>query len=249
MKTCNYNKYWLFIPLILIFCIPISNAGDDVVVHPTGVTGHDGGNWPTTLGHLTDMLNATKVGFLTTDHRPGINTSADTSNGTNNPSVWVWNDVSYQATWHANSILDSGTSANGKIGWAVLDLGNIVNRLSKLYMWASSTPQTGGGTEQVRNYNIYYSSGVGIDALPPMPNSKGTTGDYDFSSGDWILIGSNTLGSVHGAVSNTNNLNLVSARYIGIEVMTIGGVDNRLAIAQIEITMTPPPAGTVIYFK
>lgn len=240
------KKYYII--LILICLISMLSMAADVVVHPTGVTGHDGGNWPATLGHLTDMLNGTKVGFLTADHSPGMGTSADTSEGTNNPAVWTWSGT-YQQTWHANSILNSGTSLNGKIGWVVIDFGEIVNGLSKLYMWASATSQTDSGKEQVRNYNLYYSSGVGTNALPPMPDSKTTRGDYDFSSGDWTLIGSNTLGSVHGAVSNTNMLNGVSARYIGIEIMTIAAVDTRMAIAQVEITRTLPPSGTLISFK
>lgn len=203
------------------------------IVDVVGITGHDGGNWPATLGHLTDMVNGSD---------PSILATADTSTGMTlvdpaDPSTWTWSG-GYQQTWHANSIL-SGTSS-GKIGWVVMDLGSVVGNLENLYMWASSTGQTGGGTEQVRNYNIWYSSGVGINALPAMPNSKATTGDYDFTVGDWVSAGSNTLGSAHGAVSNTNALGGISARYIGIEVMSIGGVDNRMAIAQIEITAADP---------
>lgn len=240
----------IIVMMVVSVCVGVcaTFAAQEVVVHPTGVTGHDGGNWPDYAGHLTDMLNGTDVGFLTPDHLPGMDTSADTSEGTNNPAVWTWSGA-YQNTWHANSILVSSNSLNGKIGWAVIDLGEVVGGLSKLYMWASSTSQTDSGKEQVRDYNLYYSSGVGIDALPPMPNSKSTTGDYDFSSGDWTLIGSNTLGSVHGAVSNTNVLGGISARYIGIEVMTIASVDTRMAIAQVEITRALPPSGTLITIK
>lgn len=244
-------KKMIMMMVVVSACVGVCTtfAAQEVVVHPTGVTGHDGGNWPDYAGHLTDMLNGTDIGFLTPDHLPGMDTSADTTEGTNNPAVWTWANGTYQATWHANSILASTNSANGKIGWVVIDLGEVVGGLSKLYMWASSISATESGKEQVRDYNLYYSSGAGIDALPPMPKSKGTTGDYDFSSGDWTLIGSNTLGSVHGAVSNTNVLGGVSARYIGIEVMTIAGVDTRMAIAQVEITRALPPAGTVLIIK
>ncbi len=236
--------------ILVVVCLVAGQtfAAQEVVVHPVGVTGHDGGNWTDYRGHLTDMLNGTDVGFLTPDHLPGMNTSADTSEGTNNPAVWTWSG-DYQNTWHANSLLASTNSLNGKIGWAVIDLGTVVDGLANLYMWASSIAQTDSGKEQVRNYNLYYSSGVGIDTLPAMPKSKSTTGDYDFSSGDWTLIGSNTLGSVHGAVSNTNLLGGVSARYIGIEVMSIAAVDTRMAIAQVEITRALPPSGTIVVIK
>lgn len=237
-----------FLVIMAFVCFGVSEmyAVQDVVVNVTGITGHDGGNWTTTVGHLTDMINASDPTIISTSPvaTPGM-TLVDPAD----PSTWIWSSGSYQQTWHANSILDSGTSANGKIGWVVLDFGEVVDRLANLYMWASSTGQTGGGTEQVRDYNLYYSSGVGITALPSMPNSTSTTGDYDFSVGDWTLSGSNTLGSADGAVSNTNSLGLVSARYIGIEVMTIGGVDNRCAIAQVEVTRTLPPSGSQITLR
>jgi len=212
-------------------------ANAETVVNVTGITGHDGGNWPATAGHLTDMVNASN---------PTLIPTADTTTGMTlvtpaDPSTWTWAG-DYKTTWHANSILDSGTSINSKIGWVVMDFGSVVNNLENLYMWASSTGNTGSGDEQVQNYNLYYSSGIGIDTLPAMPLSKGTTGDYDFSSGDWASVGSNTLGTASGAVANTNALGGVSAQYIGVEVMTIGGVDTRMAIAQIEVTAVPEPS-------
>ncbi|MBT8043882.1 MAG: PEP-CTERM sorting domain-containing protein [Verrucomicrobiae bacterium] len=218
------------------------SANAATIVPVTGITGHDGGNWPATFGHLSDMVNASDPTIIATSDT----TSGMTLNDPADPATWTWTSGSYQQTWHANSILDSTSTINSKIGWVVMDLGTVVDNLENLYMWASSTGQTAGGAEQVRNYNLYYSSGVGIAALPAMPNSKGTTGDYDFSSGDWASVGSNTLGSAHGAVSNTNSLGGISARYIGIEVMTIGGDDDRMAIAQVEITAVPEPSTTAL---
>ena len=51
----------------------------------TAVTGHDGGNWPVTLGHLTDMVNGLNPGSMGEDHEPGMNTSADPTD----PSTWT----------------------------------------------------------------------------------------------------------------------------------------------------------------
>jgi len=215
-----------------------SNAAS--IVDVTGITGHDGGNWTDTLGHLTDMVNATNPTLIPTS--PEATSGMDTSDP--DPANWTWTSGSYQQTWHANSELDNTTSANGKIGWVVMDFGNVVDDLENMYMWASSTSQTLSGAEQVRNFNIYHSSGSGISALPAMPNSKGTTGDYDFSIGDWAQIGSTQdLGTASGAVNVIQSLGGISARYIAIEVMTIGDMsEDRMAIAQVEFTAVPEPS-------
>ncbi|MFO7821517.1 MAG: PEP-CTERM sorting domain-containing protein [Lentisphaeria bacterium] len=148
--------------------------------------------------------------------------------------------------------MDSTTSTNSKIGWEVMDFGSVVDNLENAYLWAS------GGTsedEQVNAYNVYYSSGAGIDALPAMPKSQGTTGDYDFSSGDWTQIGStnNLAKYVDGSLSNTVALGGVSAQYIGIEVLSTYGDDNlvtnadqRLAIGQVEFTAVPEPSSLAL---
>ena len=235
----------------LVIGLNASSMAIDQVVHPTGVTGHDGGNWPATLGHLTDMLNATKIGFLTADHAPNVDTSADTSQGTNNPAVWKQNG-NYQNNWSANSKLDTNTTANAKCGWAVIDLGQIINRLSNVFIWGAPGANDG---EEAKEINMYYSSGVGIDTLPAMPNSKSTTGDYDFSVGDWVKVNSGYINLPYKPTTGltpqaTQNMGLVSARYIGVEIITMwDSAKTRPAIGQIEITMTPPPAGTVIYFQ
>ncbi len=216
--------------LVLTTCFGLSA---DKVVNPTGVTGHDGGNWPSTLGHLTDMLNATDVGFLTGDHNPGIDTSPDPAD----PSTWTYAGNSWPQEWKANSRL-AGTPS-GKIGWAVIDLGATLSKLSSMFLWNVRGQST---TENTEDFNVYYSSGVGIDALPAMPNSKSTTGDYDFTSGDWIKLNDSGVLTlpVNGANNNTPQLTVdlaeVSARYIGIEIMTAGGAASRVGIAHAEIT-------------
>ncbi len=128
-----------------------------------------------------------------------------------------------------------------------MDFGSVVDNLDTMYMWASSSGNTQSGAEQVRNFNIYHSSGVGIASLPGMPQSKATTGDYDFSLGDWAQIGSTQdLGTSTGAPNVSQSLGGVSAQYVAIEVMSIGGVDNRMAIAQIEFTAVPEPSAAIL---
>ena len=239
------TKKNIVLTLTVVAIMSIGAVANADIVPVTGITGHDGGNWPSTNGHLTDMVNALTPNLIISA-TPGMDTSADPAD----PSQWTWSG-SYQQTWHANSVLagvgDPGNSIpaaiNNKMGWVIMDFGSIVADLENAYLWASSKGQTGSGAEQVQNYNLYYSSGAGITSLPSMPNAKDTRGDYDFSIGDWTQIGStNILGQADGAVSNTIALGGVSAQYIGIEVLSIYGVDNRMAIAQVEITAAPEPA-------
>ncbi len=210
------------------------------VIPVTGITGHDGGNWPSWYGHLTDMINGSDNTIL--DPGDGPTSGMDTSVDPADPATWTWSG-GYQQTWHANSVLDSATSSNNKLGWVVMDLGVVTANLENAYFWASGGASPG---EQVKGYNLYYSSGVGIDALPAMPQSKGTTGDYDFSSGDWSLITAGNLGTASGALDSTVALGGVSAQYIGIEITSLQGDKTRMAIGQVEITQIPEPTSFIL---
>jgi hypothetical protein len=211
-----------------------TNAG---VVPVTGITGHDGGNFSPTLGHLTDMVNATNIGWATTDHNPGITTSA----APNNPALWVNNSGTWQSEWLANSRLNPTTSSNSKIGWVVVDFGSVKPDLENMYLWNGryNVPNK----EDTRNFNIYYSSGVGINALPARPNSTVKTADYNFSSGDWTQLGTtSTLASPSSPFGPNAIIDLqrISARYIGIEILTAengtGLTTDRVGLAQVEFT-------------
>jgi hypothetical protein len=236
------NKRIIWAGIVFIHILHFGNAAIEVV-NPTGVTGHDGGNWPSTLGHLTDMLNTTDVGFLTGDHNTGM-TVVDA----NDPSTWTYSGGSWGQEYKGNSRLSG--ALNSKIGWIVIDLGSEVTSLSNMFFWNCRSQST---TENMQDFNLYYSSGVGIDALPAMPNSKGTTGDYDFSSGDWTKLnaGGNLVLPVNGSNNNTPQLTIdledISAQYLGIEVLTTGdNTKTRIGIAQIEIARTrKPPSGTL----
>ena len=171
------------------------------VVPVTGITGHNGGNFSPTLGHLTDMVNATNIGWATSDHNPGINTSA----APNNPALWVNNTTTWQSEWLASSRLNSTTSANNKIGWVVMDFGSVKADLENIYLWNCRFNVAG---EDTRNFNIYYSSGVGINALPARPNSTVSAGDYNFSSGyqeEWMAtylkVGATVTPGLNGKVA------------------------------------------------
>jgi alpha-galactosidase len=211
-------------------------ASHAAVVPVTGVTGHDGGNWPATLGHLSDMVNALNPGWATGDHNTGMDTSANLSD----PATWIYSGSNWQQEWKANSRLNPLTSSNAKIGWSVLDLGSSTPALQNLYLWNVRSQNT---TENVATYNLYYADSP-TATLPAMPNSKSITGDYNFSSGGWTLL--NTGGALSLPVNGSNNntpqaivaLGGISARYIGIEILTAGGTATRVGLAQVEITRT-----------
>jgi len=218
----------------------IANAA---VVPVTGITGHDGGNWAPTLGHLTDMINGSNPSLSgTADPNPGM-----TVNNPSDPSTWTYAGNNWQQEWLANSMLDPGTSANAKVGWAVFDLGGTVAGLGNIYLWNNNATNPG---EHTNTYNVYYATAP-VATLPARPNSKATTGDYNFSSGGWTLL--NTGGPLTLPRNNTDGvgpqgivaLGGISARYIGIEILTAGGAVNRVGLAQVEFTQivddTEPP--------
>jgi hypothetical protein len=219
---------------LLASLIGLSGLAHAAVVPVTAITGHNGGNFLTTLGHLTDMVNATNPGWATSDHNPGINTSA----APNNPALWVNNSANWQSEWLANARLNSTTSANNKIGWVVMDFGSVKADLENIYLWNCRHNSPG---EDTRNFNIYYSSGVGINTLPARPNSTVNAGDYNFSTGDWTRLGSTffTLPSPASPFgpNATIDLQRISARYIGIEILTAENTTaTRVGLAQVEFT-------------
>lgn len=224
----------------------VTTSANADVINVASVTGHDGGNWPATLGHLTDMVNGSNVGGIgTSDHNPGMDTSADPTD----PATWLYSGSSWQTEWKANSRLDSITASNSKIGWAALDLGSVIGGLDKMYLW---NVRFQNNTENVATYNIYYSDTPTV-GLPSTPNSKQNIGDYDFSSGGWTLLNG---GGALGLAQNTSNNNTpqsivalggISAQYIGLEILTAGNgtVAGRVGLAQVEITSAaaiPEPA-------
>lgn len=235
----------------IIAAIGMASAAHAAVITVTGVTGHNGGNWNGTLGHLTDMVNGNGSNdFGTADHFTGMDTSADI----NDPSQWVHNSNSWQSEWLGSTILDSSNSLNSKIGWAVFDFGSVTAGLENIYIWSNRS--VGGSGERTNAYNIYYSSGTGIDTLPSMPNSGQVSntqaanpgyavqGDYDFSSGDWTQLGSYNLQqpSSPWGPDATESLGGISAQYIGIEIISGHGTDDRIGLGQVEFTAIPEPS-------
>ena len=235
------------IRIIIPLVASAMTASAATVVPVTGITGHDGGNWPDWAGHLTDFVNGSDPSILdplvSDTPAPGM-TVVDPAD----PATWTWSG-GYANTWHANSFVPSGAE-NGKLGWVVVDFGEVVSGLENAYFWGTGQ---GGVGEFVDGFNIYTSSGVGIDALPAMPKSKGTTGDYHFSSGDWSFVASGNMNTTAnnqaGPLDTTVALGGVSARYVGIEIMSMHGTPDatpRMAIAQVEFTAVPEPSAALL---
>ena len=225
------------------------NTSSTAVVTVTGITGHNGGNWGPFNGHLSDAANGNLSDDLGTgaDHLPSMDTSTDI----NDPSTWLYTHTQgWKNEWDANGRLDPLVAANGKIGYMILDFGSVVPNLETLYLW--SQRDSARSTEGMKDYNLYFSSGAGIDALPAMPQSKGwangseAAADYDFSSGDWTQLGSTQtlpLSSAPYLPDNTVALGGISAQYIAIEIITAHGEDNRVGFAQVEVTASTGGVG------
>lgn len=230
--------------------LALAGAANAAVVPVQAISGHNGGNYQSYYGHLSDMVNGLDPSIINTgagadNTKPGMDTTPDPSD----PATWLnTTPNSWQNEWLANGRLDSTTSANNKIGWVIVDFGSVISDLENIYMWACQMNSPG---EDARDFNLYYSSGGGIDAIPAMVASKQwangsqANADYDFSSGDWTQIGStNTLASPTGdGVTAIHSLGGVSAQYIAIEILTAENTDpnDRVGIAQIEFTSNVVP--------
>lgn len=105
--------------------------------------------------------------------------------------------------------------------------------------------------EYTDTYNIHYATAPGV-SLPPTPNSKVKAGDYDFSSGGWALLNRGGALTLPHDTSNstppeaTVALGGISARYIGIEILTAGDGTGtgRVGLSQVEVTAAVGPGGS-----
>jgi hypothetical protein len=239
------TKKNIILALAVAAIMSIGAVANADIVPVTGVTGHDGGNWGPYLGHLTDMVNGANpiaIGGATGGDLgdPGMDITADPTD----PSTWKYAGSAWGQEWKGNSRLDATGTLNNKIGYAILDFGSSITDMETMYLWNVRSQEN---TENVDTFNVYYSSGVGIDALPSMPQSKQTRPDYDFSSGDWVKLNASILTLPQNpSNNNTPQLDVAlggnSAQYIGIEIITAGGTANRVGLAQVEVTRTPEPA-------
>ena len=161
------------------------------------------------------------------------------------PSTWTAGGGSYKAEWQTGSQLSGAT--NGKIAWTALDFGSTVANLENAYFWnireATAQPR------RTVDYNIYYATSPTV-ALPAAPTGN-TSIDYDFASGGWTSLTSTPLvmpqrGAEPDPANQVVALGDISARYIGVEILTCAGATDRAGLSEVAITAGAAVPGQMI---
>ena len=225
-----------FIAAVVAFALT-GSVGAAVVVPSVAEHGsHGGQGFGYPVGNLPNMTDLSAI---------------DNSADVNDPNQWVANSNSWQTEWQSGSLLNSGTSVNGKIAWVAIDLGSVVANLDELFLW-NQRENNGRFTD---DYNVYISSAPST-ALPPDSQQSGFAndvgwgaGDYDFASGGWAAIHSGNMSNRNAdgnAVNDVINLGSASARYIAIEILSNTGDANRVGINEIAVTQIPEPASLAL---
>ena len=180
-------------------------------------------------GKPGDMIAGTGMNGNTDDNAPP---TALWSWPITHPSTWTVTSNSYKDEWQSGDLLDSGTSTNSKIGWAIFDLGSAHN-LDTFYIWNARE----NNTRYTKTFNVYIASSPTV--APSHGPTNNTSIDYDFSSGGWTLI--NTGGSLAGTHQGNQSLVLQGnlARYIAVEILSNNGDGNRVGLAEVGITFIP----------
>ena len=81
-------------------------------------------------GNIGDMTNGSGMNGNGNDGIAGWPT------GQGDPSTWSATANAYQAEWQSQDLLDGGENpTNGKIGWAIFDLGSSTAGLDELHIW------------------------------------------------------------------------------------------------------------------
>lgn len=173
------------------------------------------------------------------------------------PSTWTFDGSHYSDEWMAWYFKDGDgnptTGLNGKLAWASLDFGT-TSALQDLYIFNNNYA---GGVSGMQDFNLYYADSPSV-ALPATPakNTFADTGltpegDYDFSSGGWTLF--NTSGNLTATQADVTVLDLsgVSARYLGIEILSnYGDTYNggRVGFDEVAVTegVIPEPSAAIL---
>ncbi|MGA0900837.1 MAG: hypothetical protein ACO3SO_10575 [Luteolibacter sp.] len=221
----------------LFSCLAIGSQAA-TVIPITDVFGHN--ERSNFAGTITDMIIGSGMNGY------GVDGNVGWPSGEGDPTTWSATNDSYGNEWQSQGILDSGTSINGKIGWAVFDLGTVTSNLENIYLWNVRE----NNARAVNEYNIYYASSPGL-AVPHGPTGGSSNTDYDFSGSGWTKVNGSTLNmswrNTDGAAYNdVVSLGGTSARYIAIEIISNGvgttGDATRTGLAEVAITQIPEPS-------
>jgi hypothetical protein len=226
---------------------------EDIAGNTAGVPATDN----TTLSVSADYSELTPISSVTAYHvgqGAGIGAVIDGSGMSRpdllDPATWTVSSTSWQTDdWEATGgLLNTNTSANGKIGWLAFDLGQTVNGLENLYLWNCYALTTAG----IKSFNLYYATAITV----PLPVADSSNDDYDFASGGWTLF--NTEHPITMPIGSTGdpdpegivNLDGAFARYIGIEVMSNYGYGSRIGLHELAMTYKDPlPEGSMFRFR
>ncbi len=145
------------------------------------------------------------------------------------PATWTNDSTSYRDEWQSGDLLAGAENpTNGKIGWAILDLGSSQAGLDKLHVWHLRENSARVAT----NYNIYLAE-TPTASIPASPTGNSSV-DYDFASGGWTSTATGLVGTYRG--KQAINLGGSTARYIGIEIITNAGDTTRVGFSEFAVT-------------
>ena len=181
------------------------------------------------MGFITDMINGSGMNDNDADGVPGWPA------GEGDPSTWTVTSNAWQAEWQSRDLLGDGDEGedvptNGKIGWAVFDLGASTADLEDLYIWN----QRENNGRYTASFNVYVANSPAVPLVHGPTNS--TSIDYDFSSGGWALI--NPGGPLNGAFQGDQVVGLggITGRYVAIEILANNGDQDRVGLAEVAVT-------------
>ena len=171
------------------------------------------------------------------------------------PSTWYANTDTYKDAWTQFGVPSSGTLTDNMVGWVVLDFGSTQSNLTNAYFWNILTGSS--ASAGINTYNLYYATSP-TASFPTAPTSKDSYVDYNFASGGWTQIGSTQTmpQASYDSTTLTNNtanqvvsLGGISARYLGIEILTNHGSTSQVGANEIAVTSAtavPEPASLAL---
>ncbi len=166
------------------------------------------------------------------------------------PTTWRVNNTGWAHDWQGFST-PNGTNRT----WAVLDLGALPEGmgLDTMHLWNVQEQAPGGASNRGMNaFDIYFA-----DSPTVAPPATGGVQTYDFASGGWSLLSSETLpqgtGTGGGGDAGTafDVSGAAASQYIGFKMNSNHG-GNRTGFAEVafttsELPTVPEPSSIAIW--
>ena len=146
------------------------------------------------------------------------------------PATWTVSNTAWANDWQGFST-PNGTNRT----WAVLDLGAATPDLDTMYLW--NVQETNALTRGMNAFDIYYATNPSV--APPA--TSGSVTNYDFGSGGWTLLSSETIaqGTQNGDSGQTYDVSgAAGAQFIGFKMNSNHG-GNRVGFAEVAFTTEP----------